>query len=100
MWAKLPARIRADWENQKGQIIIIFVSLYFLILVNNWLNLFEHVPDLCSCQLSDEGVTAEKADDGGSEKPPKVTTVKTVPLSDNGVSKSSAGKMTPMHQTM
>ncbi|XP_036943926.1 granulin a [Acanthopagrus latus] len=58
MWAKLPARIRADWENQK-----------------------------------DEGVTAEKADDGGSEKPPKVTTVKTVPLSDNGVSKSSAGNV-------
>uniref|UniRef100_A0A671X506 Granulin a n=1 Tax=Sparus aurata TaxID=8175 RepID=A0A671X506_SPAAU len=24
MWAKLPARIRADWENQKGQIIFLF----------------------------------------------------------------------------
>lgn len=73
----------------------IFVSLHFLILVNNWLNLFEHAPDLCSLQLSDgEKVTAEKVDDGGSEKAPKAS----VPLSDKGVSKSSAGKM--MHQTV
>lgn len=46
MWAKLPARMRAEWENQKGQICSFLTAMNFLIWINHCLNL-----TVCLCSL-------------------------------------------------
>ncbi|GAA6229846.1 granulins-like [Lates japonicus] len=68
MWAKLPARIRAEWESKKEA----------------------------------EQVSAETANDGGSEKAPEVTTANTVPPTQQeaSVTEAAGGNNVPCDDTV
>lgn len=92
MWAKLPARIRAEWENQKGQICF---SCNVSLLPLSGKSLSKSVcvvmqSDQCFFSLTEcEQVTAKTVENDSPEKVPKVTTVNPVPFSDKEVSVSS-----------
>lgn len=110
MWAKLPARVRAAWENQKGQKFLIDcfavnVKLSSLFSLSIW-------KCVCVCVylnlcvfLFPEEVPVEAVNNTGTENAPKVTTANLLPPSGktvnvSSVAKAAAGEPIPMKQIM